>query len=357
MIPLSRSGHPAGPRPRQGAVTATMAVALAGCLLTACGTGGGQAITLYNGQHEQTATALDNGFTAATGVSVRAVDNDEDVLADEIVTQGSHTPADVIYTENTPVLEYLQSKGLLARVNPSTLARTPSRYNSPQGYWVGVSARVSVLIYNPSLIPRSQLPTSVLQLANPRYRGKLALAPGETDFQPIVTSVLHRYGQAATLAWLRGIKANASAGNHIYSDNETIADQVNLGAAAFGLVNQYYWYRMKAEIGASSTHSEIAYFAPHDPGYVIDVSGAAILKSSQHQAADQKFLAYLVSKAGQQIIANPRKSNSFEYPIASGVTTTTQETPLSQLRPFPLSLSELGTGQAAIKLLRQAGLL
>jgi iron(III) transport system substrate-binding protein len=362
----ARLGIRRSPRPRRGtkgsrrrAIATATAVLTAGCLLTACGTGSssGQTITLYNGQHEETADAMIDGFTAQTGIAVNAVDNDEDILADEIVTQGPNTPADVIYTENSPVLEYLQSKGLLAQVDPATLAHTPSQYNSPQGDWVGVSARVSVLIYNPSLISRSQLPTSVMQLANPRYRGKLAFAAGETDFQPIVTSVLHSYGQARTLGWLEGIKANASDGGHIYPDNETIADYVNRGTVAFGVVNQYYWYRMRAEDGASAMHSDIAYFAPHDPGYVIDVSGAAILKSSKHQAADQKFLAYLVSKAGQEIIANPARSISFEYPIASGVTTMAPETPFSRLQPYPLSIAQLGDGLPAIALLRQAGLL
>ena len=63
----------------------------------------------------------------------------------------------------------------------------------------------------------------------------------------------------------------------------------------------------------------LAYFAPHDPGYVLDVSGAGVLKSSKHQAAAQKFLAFLVSKQGQEIIAD--RSDSYEYPIGSGVTT------------------------------------
>ena len=119
--------------------------------------------------------------------------------------------------------------------------------------------------------------------------------------------------QARALSWLEGIKRNA--GSHIYPDNETIADEVNRGAVAFGVVNQYYWYRMQAEIGAANMRSKIAYFAPHDPGYVIDVSGAAVLKSSTHQADAQKFLAYLVSHQGQATIAH---SISFEYPIASG---------------------------------------
>jgi iron(III) transport system substrate-binding protein len=359
---MSQPSRTTRPRARRGVIAAALAAALAGSLLSACGSSAspgasGQTLTLYNGQHEQTADALIAGFEHQTGITVNTVDNDEDILTDEIVTQGSHSPADLIYTENSPALEYLQSKGLLAKVDASTLAHTPSQYNSPQGDWVGVSARVSVLIYNPSLISKSQLPTSVLQLANPKYKGKLAFAAGETDFQPIVTSVLKSYGQAATLRWLDGIKANATDGGHIYPDNETIADYVNRGAVAFGVVNQYYWYRMRAEDGASAMHSDITYFAPHDPGYVIDVSGAAILKSSTHQAAAQKFLAYLVSKQAQEIIANPAKSISFEYPIASGVTTMAPETPFSQLQPYPVSIGELGTGQAAIALLREAGLI
>jgi iron(III) transport system substrate-binding protein len=107
----------------------------------------------------------------------------------------------------------------------------------------------------------------------------------------------------------------------------------------------------------SSTHSKIAYFAPGDPGYVIDVSGAAVLKSSAHQAAAQKFLAFLVSKQGQEIIADPSKSISYEYPIASGVTTQAPETPFSQLRPYPITIAELGDGSTAIALMREAGLL
>jgi iron(III) transport system substrate-binding protein len=132
----------------------------------------------------------------------------------------------------------LGEKGLLSPVDPNTLARIPAKYNSPQGDWVGVSARVSVLIYDPSLIAESQLPTSVMQLADPKYKGKLALAAGETDFQPIVTSVLRTYGKAATQSWLEGIKSNAAS--HIVPDNETIANEVNRGQVAFGVINQYY---------------------------------------------------------------------------------------------------------------------
>jgi iron(III) transport system substrate-binding protein len=323
-------------------------------VLTSCGSvAANGSITLYSGQHEQTTQSLVSAFEKDTGTKVVVRYNDEDTFADEIVAESSHPVADVFFTENSPPLEYLQGKGLLARVTPSTLARAPSKYDSPQGDWVGISARVSVLVYNPKLISRARLPTTVLELADPRYKGKLAFAAGETDFQPIVTSVDRTYGRARTLAWLEGIKTN-SAG-HTYDDNETITDEVNRGAVAFGVVNQYYWYRLRAEMGPAHMHSQITYFAPHDPGYVVDVSGAAVLKSSRHQAAAQKFVAFLVSKQGQEVIAH---SESFEYPIdAGGAEPQAHETPFDRLQPNSITIAQLGDGSTAIALLQQAGLL
>jgi iron(III) transport system substrate-binding protein len=344
-------------RPALRKVTAVVSAAVLATLTVAMGVSGASqnkvTIVLYSGQHVQTTDSLVASFEKAhPNVSVVVRSNDEDIFDAEIVAEGSHSPADVFFTENSPALEYLQQRGLLAKVDPSTLAHTPARFNSPQNDWVGVSARVSVLIYNPSLIKKSALPTNVLALANPKYKGKLAFAAGETDFQPIVTSVLKAYGKKAALKWLEGMKANSAS--HVYPDNETIANDVNRGVVAFGVINQYYWYRLRAEIGKSNMRSLIPNFAPHNPGYVIDVSGAGILKSSTHKAAAQEFLSFLVSHKGQEIISH---SISYEYPIASGVTTAQPETPFRDLEPYPISIAQLGTGSAAIALLNEVQLL
>jgi iron(III) transport system substrate-binding protein len=354
-----RSGHG-----RRRLASAVAAVAACGAL-AACGsasahsTAGGATLTLYSGQHVQTAENLVAAFEKKTGIQVQIRSDDEDALANQIATEGGHSPADLFYTENTPPLMSLEGKGLLSPVDAATLSRTPGTYNSPGGDWVGVSARTSVIVYNPGLIKASQLPTQISQFADPRYKGKLALAPQETDFQPIVIAYERAYGKAATLRWLAALKKNAAG--HIYPDNETVVSEVNQGAIPFGIVNQYYWYRMRDEIGAGRVKARITHLAPHNPGYVIDVSGAAVLTSSKHQAEAQKFLAFLVSPGGQDIIATPGtgpgQSISFEYPLASGVTTKAPETPLRQLQPYPITIGQLGTGSDGIALLRAAGLL
>jgi iron(III) transport system substrate-binding protein len=326
----------------------------AGLLVGAASTAGASpaAITLYSGQHVQTTQALVSAFEKKTGIKVNVRFDDEDVLADQMVAEGGHSPADVFFTENSPPLQYLASKQMLAPLSKSTLAETPAKYDSPNGRWLGISARVSVIVYNTKLLKPSQLPTSAMQLSRPQWKGKIALAGGETDFQPIVTSVARAHGNTAALNWLNGVKANA--GGHLYPDNETVTDEVNRGQVALGVINQYYWYRLRAEDGASNMHSAIAYFAPHDVGYVMDVSGAAVLNSSSHKAEAQQLVAFLGSAQAQQIIAH---SDSFEYPIGSHVTTAQPETPFTQLQPNSINVAQLGTGAEAIKLLQEAQLL
>ncbi len=307
-------------------------------------------ITLYSGQHEQTTAKLVKAFEAQTHITVHVRSDDEEVLGEQIAEEGSRSPADVFYTENTPVLEFLREKGALATLQPATLAKVPSQYSSTAKDWVGVSARADVLVYNTQLVKPSELPGSILELATPRFKGKLGFAPSETDFQPLITAISKLKGTAAAESWLRGLKANGK----VYPDNETVVAQVNHGESALGIINHYYWYRLRDEVGASGLHSALHYYTARDPGDLLDVSGAAVVKSSSNPAAAQAFVAFLVSRVAQEILAH---SESYEYPIGSGVQTAKPLRPFAQLDPAPVSLSDLGNGSAPLALEQKLGLL
>jgi iron(III) transport system substrate-binding protein len=335
------------------ALGAVAALVASGCGTSNGGGSGSQTITLYNAQHEQTTDALITAFTAQTGIKVKVRSDDEDVLTAQLEQEGSKSPADVFYTENSPWLAQLDQQHLLAPIDATTLQQVPAADSASTGDWIGVSARVSVLVYNTDQLKASQLPTSILDLADPQWKGKLELAPAETDFWPVVSSVAKAYGDAKALAWLKGLKANAGANDGI-PDNETVVSDVNKGTGDMGLINHYYFYRLQAEIGKPAVHAALSFFAPHDPGYVLDISGAAVLKSSKHQAAAQKFVAFITSAAGQTILA---KGDSFEYPIGDHVAANPELPPFAQLQPNSFSVAELGTGADAKTLLQEAQLL
>ena len=108
---------------------------------------------------------------------------------------------------------------------------------------------------------------------------------------PLVSAVIALKGHPAALEWLKGLHHNAM----LFDDDEGVVATVERGAAATGIINNYYWARLGMEKGADKTQSAIHHFAGGDVGGLMNVSGAAVLKSSRNRAAAQKFLAFLAA--------------------------------------------------------------
>ena len=346
-MPISRP-HVAGQRSGR-----TLAFVMIAASFAAATTVPARAVTLtvYSAQHEQTVDLLTKAFTKETGVDVKVRNGEAPELASELVKEGASSPADVFFTENSPELELLSEKGLLAKVAPATLASVPAADSGPNGDWVGVFARENVLAFNKDLIKPADLPASLLDLAKPEWKGKLAIAPADADFLPLVGAVESLKGRDAALAWLKGLRENAAT----FDDDEGVAAAVERGSAAVGVVNSYYWARLRMEVGADKMKSDIHHFAGGDVGGLINISGAAVVKASRKQAAAQKFLAYLVSKPAQELMA--RLDITFEYPLAAEVAANPALKPMAELSPPKIAVKDIGDDRDAGQLLREAGLI
>lgn len=310
-----------------------------------------ETITVYSAQHPQVDAMLAAAFTKDTGIKVRLHEGEGPDVAAQIIQEGADSPADVFFTENSPELNLLDEKGLLAPVDKSTLAQVPAKYSAPDGDWLGVLAREDVLAWNPSKIQKSALPASLLDLAKPEWKGKVGFAPSDADFLPLVSAVIKLYGKDKALAWLEGLKANGV----IYQDDEGAVAAVARGSVAVAIINNYYWYRLETELGPQKIDSKVYHFKNGDVGGLINVSGAAVLKSSRHQAAAQRFLAFLVSRKAQEMLG--RSDIDFEYPLRPGVKPNPELKPMQDLQPPPISVAQLGDDREAGALLQQAGLI
>jgi iron(III) transport system substrate-binding protein len=339
-------------------VLAAICAALFAAVAAGCGSsssssstassGSGGSLVLYSAQHEPMTEAFIRGFEEESGASVQVRYGDDEGLAEQIAKEGSASPADVVLTENTPPLESLAEKSLLAKVDKSTLEQVPAKYSSAMGDWVGVAARETVMVYDPNQISASELPKSILDLANPEWKGKLAIAPAEPDFVPIVAAVEKLDGKAAAKKWLEGFAANAKH----YNDNEGILAAVDGGQIAAGIINHYYWYLATAEKG--KVPSKLHYFGHEDPGALVDISGAGVPASSHNPELAQEFVAYMVSKEGQDAMTH---SGDWEYPLNSAVKAPARLKPLSSLEPPKVTPADLGDGSAPLRLMQEVGLL
>ncbi len=332
-------------------VAASMVVAVAAAT-AACGSSSGgdsQSITVYNAQHEDLTKLEADAFTAQTGIKVTLRNGDDSELSNQLVQEGSATPADVFLTENSPGMTLVDSKGLFASVDQATRAQVPDQYAAKDGNWVGWAARSTVLPYNATKLTPEQLPASIMDLAQPQWKGKIGISPSGADFQAIVSAVVQLKGDDVAAAWLKGLKENAK----IYQGNTSVMKAVNTGEVEAGVIYHYYWFGDKAESGANSKNVQLKYFKNQDPGAFASVSGAGVLKSSKHSDAAQKFVAFLTSQQGQQVLSD---SNAFEYSIASGVPANPKLVPLAELNPPKVDVSALN-GPKVVDLMRQAGLI
>ncbi len=329
-------------------LTATVAATL-----SACGEGGAsqaeRSITVYNAQHEELLVAMAPIFEKETGIKVRLRNGKDFELGNQLVAEGAKTPADVFLTENSPAMSLVESKGLFAPLPAKTLAKIPAQYSPKSGDWTGWAGRATVLVYNAKDVSQDDLPASIMDLADPAWKGRTSFSPSGADFQAIVSAVLQLKGEAATADWLKGLKANGT----IYQGNNVVMNSVNDGQVDTGVIYHYYWYRDQEEAGQNSNNAKLHYFGKKDPGAFLSVSGAGVLKASKHKADAQRFVDFLVGEKGQKALAG---SYALEYPLNPAVALEPPVPPLSKIDPPAVDVTKLN-GPKVIELMQEAGLL
>ncbi|RVC44348.1 iron ABC transporter substrate-binding protein, partial [Mesorhizobium sp. M4B.F.Ca.ET.088.02.2.1] len=235
-------------------------------------------IVVYNAQHESLAKEWAKGFTKETGIKVTLRNGGDSDFSNQIVAEGAASPADVFLTENSPAMALVEAAGLFAPVEAETLAQVPPEYQPATGKWVGVAARSTVFAYDKTKLKEDQLPKSLLDLADPSWKGRWAASPSGADFQAIVSALLQLKGEAATADWLKAMKENFTA----YKGNNTVMKAVNAGEIEGGVIYHYYYFGDQAKTGENSKNIALHYFKNQDPGAFVSISGGGVLASSKH---------------------------------------------------------------------------
>jgi len=337
-----------------GALTAVVALSATGFAQDSSPTaepsaGSVGSIVVYNAQHESLTQDWADAFTQATGITVVLRNGSDTELGNQLVAEGSASPADVFLTENSPAMALVERAGLFAPVAQTTLDQVPQQYRPSTGAWTGIAARATVLVYNPSLLPEDELPASLMDLQLPEWQGRWAASPTGSDFQAVVSAMLALKGEEATSAWLTGMKANFTP----YQSSRTTMAAVNAGEIPASVMYHYYYVSDQGNTGESSGNVAMYYFRNEDPGALVSISGGGVLASSQNQEAAQAFLAFITSEAGQLIL---QTGDSFEYAIASGVSPNPALEPLDALQAPFIDPSALDA-EKTVELMTAAGIL
>ncbi|PZF96490.1 iron ABC transporter substrate-binding protein [Micromonospora deserti] len=340
---------------------ALVATGLLAFSLVACGSGEDDAadpgkpndkkITVYSGRNEQLVKPLLEKFTQQTGITVQTRYATTAQLAAQLVEEGDRSRADAFLAQDAGALGTVAKRGMFTTLPEATSAKVPEAYRARNGQWVGVSARARVLAYNVDQVTADQLPASVFELTDPKWRGKVGVAPTNASFQAFVTAIRVQHGEQKAKDFLAGLRANEP---QIRDNNIKIVEDVHGGAIQVGLVNHYYLGEIAKEHGTTpdGLKAKLHFFPDGDTGALVNVAGVGVLKRSAQDADTQTFVDYLLGAEAQAYFAE----QTFEYPVMPGVAAPAYVPPLAELKVPTIDLNDLDTLDATVALIKDSGL-
>ena len=306
-----------------------------------------QTVVVYSGRSAKLVDPIFERFEQRTKIKVLVRAGKSDALANRIVMEADKTEADVIFLQESGYLEALGRKGLLQRLPEVATSRVPSEYLGTDSTWAGVSGRARVLVYSTADVALKDLPKSLYNLADDKWKGQIGWAPTNASFEAHVSALRHAWGEEKTKSWLSKMKA---LGTRKYPKNSPQVRAVDNGEIKIGWVNHYYLLKQKASKPQMKA-ANYSFPIKSDPGNLMMLSGVGITKNAKHKSAAEQFVAFLLSDEIQEHLT----TKNFEYPVVHSIKPGPGLEDLAgRLSLIPQSrLTDIGATQ---KLLKDVGL-
>ncbi|EJN16245.1 ABC-type Fe3+ transport system, periplasmic component [Bradyrhizobium sp. YR681] len=328
-------------------------IAAASACLAATGASRAGEITLYSTREAALVEPVAAAFTGASGVKVKIVFV-EDSLVKRLVSEGEASPADVLITIGLDKTTQLSSRGLTQAFTPPRLEQVvPANLRGGGAEWIALSIRPRV-----AFARRDSALASIdyEDLATSQWRGKLCMRSAlHQNNVALVAAYLAHHGEAATQAWLAGLKANL-AHKPDGRDNDVIRE-IAQGACEIGVGNTVALAQLRdgrEGVGwrAWATAVKAVPTAFRGGGAHVNLTGAAIAKHAPHPDAAQEFLAFLLTPAAQTIFA----AAELEYPVLAAAERAPIVADIGAFAADALPIDQIAAHQqAAIALIKKAG--
>ena len=304
-------------------------------------------LVVYSGRSESLVGPIIEQFAEATRIDVKVKYGSTFEVAATLLEEGSNSPADVFFAQDPGGLGAVSE--LLSTLPGDVVLKVPEWARSSDGSWVGISGRARVIVYSTELVSEDELPTSVKDLTDPKWKGRIGWPPTNASFRTMVTAMRMMWSEDETRQWLLDMQANEPG---IFPKNTPIVAAAGAGEVSVGLVNHYYLHRFIQEEGDDFAARNL-FLKSGGPDSLVMVAGAGILNTSENRENAEAFMRFMLSRVAQQYFAG----QTFEYPLVEGVKTHRLLPPIDTLNGPDIDLSQLSDLQGTDALLRETGVI
>jgi iron(III) transport system substrate-binding protein len=288
-------------------------------------------VVIYTSLDQVFSEPILQDFERQTGIRVKAVYDVEASkttgLVNRLIAEKSHPQADVFWNSEVGRTLVLKDKGILAPYRSSSAADIPDQFKDKDGYWTGFAARARVLIYNTERLDPSEAPQSILELTEPRWKGKVAMA--YPLFGTTATHIAALYavlGPEKTERYLEDLKANDVL---IVDGNAVSRDVVVQGEVPVGFTDT-------DDVNvALQAGKPVAMIFPDKEGMgtLLIPNSVALIKDAPHPDAAKRLIDYLLSREVESRLAF---ADSMQIPLRDNVKTPPRVSAYGSLRTLPV---------------------
>lgn len=325
------------------------------CLILASGHVLSGSINVYSARKEQLIKPLLDQFTKKTGTTVNLVTGKDDALLARLQSEGKLSPADILIAADAGRLHRAKEAGLLQSITSKALTETiPANYRDSNNLWFALSIRARPILYRKDKVNPNELSTYEA-LANASFKGRICIRSSSNIYnQSLVASMISANGEEKALEWTKAFVTNFAKPPK-GGDRDQIMAVAN-GMCDIAIANTYYLGGMLGgnDKVQKASAEKIAVFWPNqnDRGAHVNISGAAVLKTSKNQKAAISLLEFMATKEAQRFYAD----SNFEYPVRGDIPPSKLLAGFGAFKADSINLEQLGTlNSAAVKTMDKAG--
>lgn len=304
---------------------------------------------VYSGRTQKLVAPVIEMFEKKTGVDVKVKYADTAQLAATVLEEGSRSPADIFLAQDASSLALLADRKVFAPLPESIVKLVAEPFRSPERLWIGVTGRARVLAYNKSKLKPEALPASAAELTDAKWKGRVGWAPENASFQSAVSAMIQLEGAEAAAAWVTAMQKNQPKA---YPKNTPAVQAVGRGEVDVALVNHYYLYRLRAEMGADFP-VENHYFRSGKADSLVNISGVAAMATSKNHEVAHEFIRFLLGKDAQSYFVQ----KNYEFPVIAGIESPIGLPNIDSLKAPVVDLAKLKDLKTTHDILRKAGAL
>ena len=284
-------------------------------------------------------------FTKETGIEARSVFA-ENGLIERLAQEGRNSPADVLLTADVGRLAEAVARDLAQPVESAAIAgNIPENLRDPGKNWFALTMRARVIYASVERVKQDKI--SYEELADPKWKGKICLRPGNHPYNlGLIAAMIAHLGEDGARAWLTGLKVNLAV--KPTGNDRAQAKSVFAGECDLAIANTYYMGLMltndkEPEQKEWAKSVRILFPASETIGTHVNISGMLMTKNAPNRDNALKLMEFLASGAAQRLYAD----GNFEYPVNPEVEPSAVVKSWGPFTPDKINILEVAKNEAA----------